>query len=551
MPDPASHPRPFYYLDNFRTALNWLRERYGDVLKEDEHAFIDRFQRVPRESAALLVRMIGRKGTLFRTDKLRYAEIGCPLSAGAALIESGWVNDNPTLTVSELGRLLRKSELQHVLGIGGSSQVLRKARLLESVATLAEPRILRGWWPEAPVRVFRLEVSRLCERLRLLFFGNFRQDWSEFVLTDLGIFRYEKVSLDRADRAFQTQQHLDIFHALFECRQALDPDPPADVDRALQSLPPPVTDNEWLEGRRRKLQFRIAQHYEQRREFRKALSVYRDCPYGGSRIRMTRLLERTGQIPEALALATDIRSQPRDETESQLIERIWPRLQRKSGVVPQRRCRQQRWPEFGLVLAAAARPPQLEKATAQALSQSDAPAHYVENGLLNSLFGLLCWEAIFAAIPGAFFHEFQSGPADLHAPDFRQRRSAQFAHCLGQLEGTGYHHTIRRNFLAKRDIQSPFVFWGLLDETLLDRALECLPARHLQACFQRILSDIRANRSGLPDLVQFWPRERRYRLIEVKGPGDRLQDNQIRWLGFFREQQIPVTVCHVSWAALT
>src|SRR2546430_1838314 len=49
---------------------------------------------------------------------------------------------------------------------------------------------------------------------------------------------------------------------------------------------------------------------------------------------------------------------------------------------------------------------------------------------------------------------------------------------------------------------------------------------HLEACFMRILSDIRANRCGLPDLVQFWPGERRYRLIEVKGPGDRLQDNQ-------------------------
>ena len=63
----------------------------------------------------------------------------------------------------------------------------------------------------------------------------------------------------------------------------------------------------------------------------------------------------------------------------------------------------------------------------------------------------------------------------------------------------------------------------------------------------RILSDIRANRCGLPDLVQFWPAERRYRLIEVKGPGDRLQDNQIRWLTFCVAQGIPVSVCHVTW----
>ena len=33
-------------------------------------------------------------------------------------------------------------------------------------------------------------VGDLCERLRLMFFGNLRQDWSEFVLADLGVFKY-------------------------------------------------------------------------------------------------------------------------------------------------------------------------------------------------------------------------------------------------------------------------------------------------------------------------------------------------------------------------
>ncbi len=48
-------------------------------------------------------------------------------------------------------------------------------------------------------------------------------------------------------------------------------------------------------------------------------------------------------------------------------------------------------------------------------------------------------------------------------------------------------------------------------------------------------------------LIQFWPDEGRYRMIEVKGPGDRLQDNQLRWLEFCREHGLPVDVCHVRW----
>jgi hypothetical protein len=37
-------------------------------------------------------------------------------------------------------------------------------------------------------------------------------------------------------------------------------------------------------------------------------------------------------------------------------------------------------------------------------------------------------------------------------------------------------------------------------------------------------------------------------MIEVKGPGDRLQDNQRHWLDYCHSVDIPVTVCHVRWA---
>jgi hypothetical protein len=36
-------------------------------------------------------------------------------------------------------------------------------------------------------------------------------------------------------------------------------------------------------------------------------------------------------------------------------------------------------------------------------------------------------------------------------------------------------------------------------------------------------------------------------LIEVKGPGDRLQDNQIRWLAYCVQHGMPVRVVDVRW----
>ena len=82
---------------------------------------------------------------------------------------------------------------------------------------------------------------------------------------------------------------------------------------------------------------------------------------------------------------------------------------------------------------------------------------------------------------------------------------------------------------------------------MLDLALACIPAAHLKKAFERILLDIKSNRSGFPDLIQFWPAEQRYRMIEVKGPGDRLQDNQLRWIAYCAQHAMPVSVCYLQW----
>jgi hypothetical protein len=136
---------------------------------------------------------------------------------------------------------------------------------------------------------------------------------------------------------------------------------------------------------------------------------------------------------------------------------------------------------------------------------------------------------------------------DLYEPEFVRRRQSIVDACFAQLETGEYLSSIRRRFQEKAGISSTFVAWGLLDG-LLELALSCIPAAHLRWFFQRILDDLRENCTGLPDLIQFWPHERRYRLIEVKGPGDRLQDHQQRWIQFCSARDIPICVAYVQWA---
>ncbi|HGL5384389.1 TPA: VRR-NUC domain-containing protein, partial [Burkholderia cenocepacia] len=237
------------------------------------------------------------------------------------------------------------------------------------------------------------------------------------------------------------------------------------------------------------------------------------------------------------------------DEERQRVERMLPRLQRRAGQRVERAAAAAAVPRETLVLARPDVSVSVEFAVRDHLAQPASPVHYVENTLINSLFGLLCWEPVFAAVPGAFFHPFQRGPADLHAPDFAVRRAAAFDACFAQLDSGAYRDTIRRHFATKAGLQSPFVFWGVLTDALLDEALACLPPEHLRLWFTRLLADIRSNRSGLPDLVRFWPDERRYELIEVKGPGDRLQDNQTRWLAYCIAHRMPVRVVDVEWAS--
>jgi hypothetical protein len=548
-PQPVS-PAALYYLLNFERALAWLAGRYDDIFSPDERSFLEAFRSLPQTSRALLVRMLMRKGTLFRASRLSYEEIGCPLHAAAPLVALGWIDPAPHLSLDELFALATRPELVQMFAGILARKGSRKSDLLDGLrATHGDPRPFDVWNPQSTDQVFHVAIAPLCERLRLMFFGNMHQDWSEFVLADLGVFQYETVAFAPSSRAFRQRADVDGYLALQACRETLETLAEGEpIEPLLAEIHAIETTNPWLETRRAKLLFLIGQHCERYQQWDTALTVYGACRWPGARHRRMRVLERCGRFEAALTLALQGAEAPESEEERQRVVRMLPRLQRRLGHPVAKAAVARRIERSALVLVRPAAPFAVEYAARDHLSSAEAPVHYVENALINSLFGLLCWEPVFAAIPGAFFHPFQRGPADLHAPDFHTRRAAQFDACLAQLDTGVYRETILRHLESKAGLQSPFVFWGVLTPELITQALDCLPAAHLKLWFERLLRDIRSNRSGLPDLVRFWPAERRYELIEVKGPGDRLQDNQIRWLEYCAQHSMPVRVLDVRWA---
>jgi hypothetical protein len=540
----------FYYLDNFQRVLDWIAQRYADLLVDEEQAFIQAFARLPRPSQALFVRMVMRKGSLFRASKMNYPEIGCPLAAARELLPTGWVNADPVLDIDELFDLLVKPEIVEAFSLSPPLKAARKPEQLEALREeCSEPRPFSQWYQGCADTVWAIGVKPLCDRLRLLFFGNLHQDWTEFVLSDLGLFRYEQVEFSEASRGFRSRQDIEHYLQLHACRERFDALEPsaAELRAVLLDIPRHSFGNDWLDSRRERLLFRIGQRLEKDKDWEAAYDVYAECRFPGARSRAMRVLEKDEKFDHAYELFSLASQAPESEAERQHLLRIGPRLARKLGhgkAAPRRATPATR---LDLNLPVPGGEWRVEGVVLDHLHRDEAPVYYVENTLANTLFGLLCWPAVFAAIPGAFFHPFHRGPADLYSPDFQQRRAREFDACLARLDDGSHVDAILATWDAKGGIQSPFVAWDYLDRAIIELALDCIPAAHLKLWFRRILQDVKDNRTGFPDLIQFWPGEGRYNMIEVKGPGDRLQDNQLRWIDYCAAHGMPVTVCYLQW----
>ena len=554
-PQTANLEDPLYYLSNMDTIVSWVADHHSDLLTDRERNRLSAFASLATGPRALLTRMVMRTGELFRADKLRYSELPVPeLEALRVLVQAGWLDPAPELSLDDLFRLFTLAELRPMFGDWlqqqGYPKTLGKAQMRELLAEpFNAPRALGAWLPgggEAS-NVVRLQDMALFDRIRLMFFGNLRQSWTDFVLVELGVQQFESVPFTSASRAFQQRAEVDCYLQMHACRERLDNGEPA-VD-VWPDVPGPV-DNPWLTSRRDRLLLELGRQAERQGERELALEVWENSGHREARLKQLRLLERMKRFQEAWGIACQWRTSDLSDAEAQGLGRLLKRLAPKVGADKPEPVDNPPLREFTLTLP---RPDTgtVELAAVQHLSTEAAPVVYVENTLINALFGLLCWPVIFKPIPGAFFHPFHIGPADLTREDFVARRAQAFEERFGLLKTHAYKQHIRDTFRNKQGISNPFVFWPVLDEALLELALHCIPAHHLDALFRRLLHNIKEHRSGFPDLIRLVPDadqpEQRYEMIEVKGPGDRLQDHQVRWLHFFARQGIPASVCYVRW----
>src|SRR5690606_16837854 len=130
---------PDYYLRNFVSLLNAVVAQYDDLLSPDEAAFCQSFQQLTPDAQKLYVRLLTRKGDIFRSSRLRYKEIAQRERAAEELAGKGLIDIDPEVPLLEVIPLWSKAEWLGIMErVGVSPQAFARLARAELDAVLLD-----------------------------------------------------------------------------------------------------------------------------------------------------------------------------------------------------------------------------------------------------------------------------------------------------------------------------------------------------------------------------------------------------------------------------
>nr|WP_321460978.1 VRR-NUC domain-containing protein [uncultured Vibrio sp.] len=526
---------PDYYLENFFKLTHHAIRWYNDLLTEEEHEWLHSFEALSKHAQCLLVRLYSRKGCWFRSDKLSYQEIPSIDEVLIELSQQELVSLSPTLSHQELAaNLLTKPEISALYPEQPKS--LKKNALVECLSNTEFDR-----YDQLDFTVIKLNSAHMIDVLLTLFFANTHQDLSQFVLDDLGLHQFEQYQLSKERRFFDSREQIERLIELSQLANLysqFDRKDKSNLALLIEAMPKKVS-HDYIDRKREHMLNDIARDYERINELETALEIFTQTRLTPSRERRARIYDKVQQDTLFCDIVTEMLNSPIDVAEFEVAQKLEQRLKRKLGQkIP--RAQKPKCYEYHVELDLTQH--RVELAAKEHFERLGWQVFYAENTLLNSLFGLTFWDALFAPIEGAFINAYQHRPLDLYHADFATKREDLITSALQNL-AAGKTDTLLDKYDVKFGISNPFVHWGMVSKAMLELALTTIPTSMLIALFEIQLSDLKLYRNGMPDLIAF--KDEQFEWIEVKGPGDKLQDNQWRWIKEFHRLNVPFSVCYV------
>ncbi|OWM70972.1 hypothetical protein CDL15_Pgr013153 [Punica granatum] len=174
---------------------------------------------------------------------------------------------------------------------------------------------------------------------------------------------------------------------------------------------------------------------------------------------------------------------------------------------------------------------------------------HTESGIWLTIFGLLMWDVIFSDVPNVFCTRFQTAPLDLETSSFYPARKTLIETQLQRIHEGMAEEMLITSWESNFGTSCRGINWERHSLSDLRAAVSCVGGRCLASLCQNLCQDYRSWSSGMPDLL-LWRFHGEYKgeakLVEVKGPTDRLSEQQRAWLLLLMDMGFNVEVCKVS-----
>ncbi|MGK0359629.1 MAG: hypothetical protein ACI9U2_001935 [Bradymonadia bacterium] len=575
--DPAVSPDaptldPAYYWTNLRVVLDIVLATQSHVFGHAERAQLLQWLDLPDAAQQLYARLLQRRGPNFRRASLRYPEIDGIDAAIEALHLAGFVDARPALSPTEQISLFTVPELR-AIAPEPPPRRLRRDALVRWLLEFDEAEVARRL--ARADGIVQRRAAPLFSRAQVLFFGNRRQDLSTFARVGIEQLRYAAYPVDRAHPLFANRADFDAYlaagqrwDAAFEARIAKN-DPLLVSLGAAAAID--LVDRTECRGWRERVDparadsrvvYRAARAHERLGQPTSAIALYRllvetcrhspTAAHAGDRLGL--LMHRAGDTLGFEATLAPLLADPRLSAPSQRQLRRRLRLMRLGpdprADDPPISVRTFHFEQVGhtgpkaLYALPNGTTGTVEEAVLHALGDDGV---WCEGSLYSLLFALLCWDIIFAPLPGAFQHPFQDGPVDFGTAGFHARRAALFDVRFAELAGVDLGQRVGAAWDEYVGLACSGVAWGRFEKARVVRAAADLGVGLIHL-LRRLALHPGRHRSGLPDLL-VWPRgEDGPVLIEVKGPGDQMSVEQTLWHSWLRRHAVPICVARVSRA---
>jgi hypothetical protein len=386
--------------------LDFVKQKYALILNEQENAFIQAFEALSEDEQCLYIRFSNRRGSFFKTDKLKYSEIENIDTTLDTLITKNFLSGLSHEHIAWVGNvldILNKTELIQLakmlnLDVKGKNG-LKKEELLDWLLESATFDEMVAWLnPEIAEKpaIIKVNYEEEVQMLKFLFFGSRYGDMTEFVVRDLGFQTYEHYDMDQLVPHFQSRQEAEDKFKVSLAREDF-------YEMQEQNIAPEEIYHwfmTWTEKHKESLSeiaqpsyarfaLKVGSYFEKAKLPDLALPVFRLTPEPPSRERQVRILHKIKNNEEAQALCEQILSEPQNADEQFFALDFFNKLEAQNAKKKAKKAVTDKLQKADVLALDKSWQRQVEFGVIDHYEKLHKKAAFTENHLWRSLFGLL------------------------------------------------------------------------------------------------------------------------------------------------------------------